>query len=147
MIFLVVNLPAGWTAASGAMAAEFLYRAAGAGFYGAFTQALSRARPRWQATLAAFVALPCGSHLIEYFIHEARGTPNIAASIAVSACFTAVTTLFNLYAMRRGVLLAGPDGRPLLEDLRRLPRMITGFVGSGLEEAARLAGPGRGPAR
>jgi len=131
IIFLVANLTAGWRAATGAMAAEFLYRSITAGFYGAITQALGRAEPEWAAALAAMVLLPLLSHSIELTVHLLRGTPKLLASLIASVCFTALSTLFNLYAMRRGALVVGEASGSVAADLRRLPRLIGGFLAVG----------------
>jgi hypothetical protein len=45
LIFLFANLTAGWRAAAGAMAAEFVFRAVTSGFYGSLTQAFRKAQP------------------------------------------------------------------------------------------------------
>src|SRR5579871_2875725 len=108
-IFLFANLAAGWRAATGAMLAEFIYRSISAGFYGAITQAFREAEPAWAAGLAVILVVPVISHTIELAIHLARGTPKIITSMVVSICFTAISTLFNLYAMRRGALVTGKD--------------------------------------
>jgi hypothetical protein len=42
--------------------------------------------------------------------------------------FTVVSTLFNFYAMRRGALAVGRDTPSMLDDLRAMPRLITGFL-------------------
>jgi len=59
-------------------------------------------------------------------------------------CFTAVSTLFNLYAMRRGVLVTGADAPSVRSDLRRVPALICCFVAEGLialyTQLGRLAG-------
>ena len=131
LVFLFANLGAGWHAATGAMLAEFLYRGVSAGFYGAITQALSGAEPPWAAGLVAMVALPLTSHSIELAVHVLRGTPKIITSVIASVCFTAVSTLFNLYAMRRGALVVGKGSDTVAGDLRRVPRLIGGFVAAG----------------
>lgn len=126
-LFFAVNLGAGVHAALGAMAAEFAYRGVTAGFYGAFTQAASRSGPRRAAAVTAgIVAL---SHSVEFTVHWLRGTPNLRGSIAASACFTLLSTLFNLHAMRRGVLVTGAGGSSLWDDLRALPRTLGSFGG------------------
>lgn len=130
-MFFCTNLTAGWRAATGAMLAEFVYRALTAGFYGALTQAFRRAEPAWAAMLAAMVLLPFVSHSIELLIHLLRGTPNLVTSIAVSACWTAVSTSFNVYAMRRGALVVGQGSGSIMDDLRQVPALIGGFVASG----------------
>jgi hypothetical protein len=131
VIFLCANLTAGWRAASGAMLAEFLYRGCSAGFYGAITQALREAKPAWAANATAMIALPLVSHAIELTIHLARGTPKIKTSFIASVCFTALSTLFNLYAMRRGALVVGEGSDTVKGDLKRVPRLIGGFLAAG----------------
>jgi hypothetical protein len=130
-IFLFANLSAGWKAATGAMLAEFCYRAVTAGFYGAFTQAFRQAEPAWAAALAVAILLPAVSHSIELAVHLARGTPRIVTSIVASVIFTIVSTLFNWFAMRRGALIVGAEGGSLLQDLKRLPRLICAFLAAG----------------
>ena len=128
-IFFCVNLPAGRRAALGAMLAEFLYRGVTAGFYGAITQAFGEADPAWTAGLIVMFLLPLVSHSVELCVHLLRGTPNIFGSVAASVAFTALSTLFNLYAMRRGALVVGSGASSVGEDLRRMPGLIVGFVG------------------
>lgn len=130
-IFLCANLTAGWRAATGAMLAEFLYRGFSAGFYGAITQALREAEPAWAANATAMIALPLISHSIEFAIHVARSTPKIKTSIIASVIFTALSTLFNLYAMRRGALVVGEGSDTVKGDLKRIPRLIWGFLSAG----------------
>jgi hypothetical protein len=127
-IFLAVNLRAGWKAALGAMAAEFAYRSVAAGFCGALTQAFRGAEPAWMAGFAVAVLLPLLSHSIELLIHWFRGTPSLWASIAASAGFTAISTVFNWYAMRQGVFVVGEGSASLAADLRRIPRILLEFV-------------------
>ena len=127
-IFLAVNLKAGWKAAVGAMAAEFAYRALASGFCGALTQAFRGAEPAWMAGLVVAVLLPLVSHSIELLVHWLRGTPNLWGSIVASAAFTAVSTVFNWYAMRKGVFVVGDGSASLAADLRRIPRILFEFV-------------------
>lgn len=130
-IFFTVNLAAGWRAALGALLAEFLLRAATSGFYGALTQAFRRVEPAHTAALTVVILLPVATHSLEFLVHWARGTPKLALSIAVSACFTCVSTLFNLYAMRRGTLVTGHGGASLADDMRRMPGVVAGFLLAG----------------
>jgi hypothetical protein len=125
-LFFAVNLGSGVHSALGAMFAEFAYRGATAGFYGALTQAASRSGPRRAAAVAAGIVLL--SHGVEFTVHWLRGTPNLRGSIAASACFTLLSTLFNLHAMRRGVLVTGSQGASLWADLRALPRVFGSFL-------------------
>ncbi|MGO9240255.1 MAG: hypothetical protein ACLQBJ_05545 [Bryobacteraceae bacterium] len=127
-IFFTVNLKAGWRAAVGAMLVEFAWRTATSGGWGAVTQMLRKVKPDWQAVLGAMLVVPAVSHSIEFTIHYTRGTPVLARSILTSICFTQISNLFNLYAMRRGALIVGAEARPLGEDMKRVPALIGGFL-------------------
>lgn len=127
-IFFAVNLHAGWDAATAALLTEFVYRASTAGFYGAITQSLRRVEPAWKAALAGLLLLPLFQHSLEYAVHWLRGTPHVGASVAVSACFTALSTLFNLYAMRRGAMVVDDAAPGLGDDLKLMPALVAGFV-------------------
>lgn len=139
MLFFVVNLGAGLDAAGSAMIAEFTLRAVTAGFYGALTQTFASIQPAWAATLAASLLLPVTAHSVEFALHYVRGTPALAASIGASAAFTVISTQFNLYAMRRGVLIVGAGSLTLAGDLKRLPLVAAGFCAGGVTAAARGA--------
>ena len=130
-LFFAVNAHAGLDAATAALLTEFALRATTAGFYGATTQAFRQAEPAWAATAAVSFILPIVTHSVELLVHWLRGTPALAASISASAAFSVLSTQFNLYAMRRGSLIVGHGSHSLLEDLRRAPRLVAGFVLSG----------------
>jgi hypothetical protein len=129
-LFFSANLSAGLDAAFAAMLTELVFRAATAGFYGGLTQSFRHATPHWLASITVMVLLPVCTHTIEFFVHWFRGTEKLAASIMVSAIFTVISTLFNLFAMRRGVLIVGEGRGSLLADLRQIPRLIVLFVAS-----------------
>jgi hypothetical protein len=130
-VFFFANLSHGFAAARGAMLAEFVYRALTAGFYGALTQACRKSAPRGRLVVLLIVGLPLGQHALEFAIHWVRGTPALKTSIISSIVFTVISTLFNLHAMRRGVLVAGHEGCSLVEDLRAIPATIISFLLSG----------------
>jgi hypothetical protein len=127
-IFFGANLAAGWRAAVAAMSVELLYRGISAGLFGALTQAFREAQPVWLACTTAMVLLPLVSHSLEFTIHLMRGTPKLITSIVSSVIFTALSTLFNLYAMRRNILTVGGDSRSLISDFRAMPRILAGFL-------------------
>jgi len=121
LLFFVANLSAGWQAASGAFLAECAFRVSTAGFYGALTQRIGRIEPEIRSMGIAIIVLPAIAHSLEFLVHWSRGTANLELSITVSIAFTMLSTTFNVFAMRRGVLVCGP-GR------RRLPRLVRDFV-------------------
>jgi hypothetical protein len=127
-IFFSVNLTAGKRAAFAAMLAEFLFRAATTGFYGSFTQAFRRVEPAWQASVIVMFGLPLVSHSLEFTLHWLRGTPNLKASIGASIVFTVLSSLFNLYVMRRGAMIVGAESDSLWRDFARMPRLVGGFL-------------------
>lgn len=127
-IFFSTNLGAGRDAAVRAMLTEFAYRGLLSGVIGSFTEALRSCQPYWAAALTASVMLPAFSHVIEFTVHSLRGTPRMITSVSVSIGFSIVTVLFNLYAMRHGVLVVDGEHKTLLEDLVAMPRIIAGFV-------------------
>ncbi len=130
-LFLCTTLTAGWRAATGAMLAEFLYRGLSSGFCGAVTQAFSGAEPAWAAAGTTAILLPAATQAIESVMHVVLRTPNIRAGLIASILFTAISTLFNLYAMRRGTLLVGSESGSIGADLRHVPALIGGFILAG----------------
>lgn len=130
-IFFAANLGSGFNAALGAMCAEFAYRSITAGFYGAVTQRFRRAEPRWLAATVVGVGVPLVSHTIEFTVHWLRGTPHLKTSMSASVIFTIISTLFNLHAMRKGVLVVGQGSASIGSDLRSVPRTIVSFLTSG----------------
>ena len=127
-MFLVVNLPAGVDAGLRAMTTEVLFRVVASGALGSATQAFRDAAPTATTVITALVAIPAVGHLAEYSVHRLAGTARLGESIATSVAFSMLTTAFNLFAMRRGVLVVGHDRQSLVQDLRRLPALIGAFV-------------------
>jgi hypothetical protein len=130
-IFFSANLSVGMRAAVGAMVVDWSFRALLCGVTGSITQSLRKAEPAWAATLTAIVVLPAFSHAIEFLVHWVHGTPKLATSIIASVAFTILSTLFNLYAMRQGVLLVHQGGKSLTYDFIMMPRVVLGFVAFG----------------
>jgi hypothetical protein len=127
-IFFFVNLTAGWPAAVAAMSTELVFRGITSGFYGTISEGLAEAEPQWAAALCVMLAVPLVNHSLEFGVHWLRGTQKLMPSIAASVVFTMLSTLFNLYAMRRGALLVGTGRGSLLEDLRRSPALLWNFL-------------------
>lgn len=130
-IFLLSGLRGGWRGALSAMLVESAFRAVTSGFYGAATQALRRFQPEWLALVLILVVLPGVVQVLEALLHWLRGTPNLTAGLGISLLVTAISCLFNFYAMRRGALLTGGEGQSFGRDLARIPRLIGGFIAAG----------------
>ena len=127
-IFFSINGRAGYRAAIAAMTTEFCFRFLTSGFYGAMTENFRRVEPPLAGTIAAMIVLPLVSHSLELLVHWLRGTAYLQVSIGGSVIFTALSTAFNLFAMRRGALVVGTGRRSLLEDMAAMPRLVALFI-------------------
>lgn len=127
-IFLVATIHRGWTATFGAVLAECLYCAATAGFYGALIQSLRDAEPPWLTILFLTAVVPGIFQIFEAVLHWIRATPHWRIVESFSIVVSAVSSLFNWYAMKRGTLLVGGEGDSLGSDLRHLPRLLLSFL-------------------
>ena len=127
LVFLLINWTAGAQAASTAMVVEFAYRILTSGFFGSLVQSFRKMEPAWKANLYVVLLLPAVNQGLDLWIHWLNGTPKLAASLVASTIITVWAALFNLYAMRHGVLVTGRDARPLRDDLRQLPALVAGF--------------------
>jgi len=128
LIFFCANLAAGPRAAVAALLTELTFRGVASGFYGAITEAFRYAEPEWAAALVAMILLPIAGHSAEFLVHFLRGTVKLKAGMIASVSFTAVSTAFNLYAMRQGALITGEGQQSLGNDMKRMPRLIIGFL-------------------
>ncbi len=127
-IFLIASVRRGWAVAAAALITEAVFCAVTAGFYGMFVQAVRNARPKWVTGLLITVLIPAGFQGLEYGMHYVRGTPHLKGAEIASVIISALSALFNWYAMRRGALLVGGEGGDFGGDMRRMPRLIFNFV-------------------
>jgi hypothetical protein len=130
-IFLGVTVRRGFRVSASAVLTECLFCAITAGFYGALVQNLRDAKPQWLTLLFLTVALPGIFQVFEFLLHRLHGTPHLKIAEFISIGVSAISALFNWYAMRRGALLVGGEGGSFGSDLRRLPRLIFAFITSG----------------
>ncbi len=127
-IFFLAAVRQGWQAAIAALFTETIFCALSAGFYGAVVQILKDAEPQWLTGVFLTVVIPVIFQALEYLLHWFQGTPHLHIAAIVSLVVSAVSALFNWYAMRRGTLLIGREGGGFGGDLRRLPRLLFGFL-------------------
>ena len=128
LLFFAVNRGAGVDAGLAALQTEFVFRVVTSGFYESLTQALSRLRPARTGMLLALLVLPVVSHGLELLVHWQRGTARLGASLAASVSVTVISTAFNVFAMRHGVMTVGPGSASLASDLRRTPALLASFA-------------------
>ncbi len=124
-----------------AVGIELAFRFLTTGVAGAVVQSFRRATPEWAATVIISISLPTITHLIEFFTHYVQenyyadifpASTNSARqkTFAISVLFSVVSAMFNLYLMRRGVLLvgAGEETQTLRNDFKKIPFMISEFI-------------------
>lgn len=124
-----------------AVSVELISRFISTGIAGAVVQSFRRSTPVWQANIIVSILLPAFSHTVEFVTHygQERFLYDIFAAsensarqrtFAISVLFSVISVLFNLFAMRHGVLLvgAGDETQTLRSDVKRLPRMVGEFT-------------------
>jgi len=136
-LFFTTNLAAGLGAAQSAFVTELAFRGATAGFYGALTQAFREAHPEWAGTVGAMIVLPVVAHTVEALVHWLRGTARLVDSMAASIGFSVLSTAFNLFAMRRGILIVGDEGGSLRHDLAQMPGLWRDFMRAAVKTLLR----------
>lgn len=130
-----------WAVTLTAVLVELGFRLITTGIAGSVVQSFRRATPVWLANVIVTISLPAFSHTVEFFTHYAQERylyDVFAASensgrqraFAISVLFSAISALFNLFAMRHGVLLVGAGDETLSfrSDLKRLPKLVGVFV-------------------
>jgi len=127
-IFLAATIHQGWESAVAALFTESVFCVLTAGFYGAIVQTLRNAEPEWLTAVFLTLMMPAIFQVSEYWLHWLRGTPHLRPAEIVSVIVSAISALFNWYAMRRGTLLVGSEGRTFGTDLCSLPRLILAFM-------------------
>lgn len=126
--FFLASLKLGLAEALRAAGIEFLLFAAMAGFTGALIQNIRFLQPVWWRMTLLLAGVPAILHTGEWFGHTWLGTPARNRGVLFSVILSIVAALFNLYAMRKGALVAGREGDSFLLDLARFPRLIGGFL-------------------
>jgi uncharacterized membrane protein YccC len=123
-LFVALTVSHGKRYAVAAFLIEAIYRTITSGFYGAITQALRDIRPAWAGVAIFAVVLPVVVQTLDTFLHVLGGTPNLWVGTLISGCWTALASLFDWYAMRKGVLLTGHGSQSLLADAKAIPEVL-----------------------
>lgn len=120
---------------------ELGFRFFTSGISGSLVQSFRHATPAWIATLVVTITLPIFSHSVEYITHYVQevyfkgvlpGSQNNGRqwAFAFSVLFSALSAMFNLFAMRHGVLLvgAGKETKSLWADFKKIPALVLEFL-------------------
>jgi hypothetical protein len=130
-IFLVATMRRGRAEISIAVLVEIVFSCATAGIYAAFTQAVRFAQPEWLAASIVAVGIPSALYGFDYLAHVYTGMHNVRPAVTFATALSVVSTLFNLFMMRRGAMVVGEESQPLWRDLMRVPVLFVQFVIAG----------------
>jgi hypothetical protein len=106
---------------------EIAYVTFTAGTYAAMQQRALGLRNRWIGNSIVTVAVPALAQGLDWLAHRLSGAPATHGTLMAVCVFTFVSALFHLHVMRNGAFLSG-CGRSLLDDCRRIPRLLAGFL-------------------
>jgi hypothetical protein len=119
--------------AVGAAIAQSIFRFIFGGVSGAIIQSFSKVEPAWHAVLTVPLVLAAFSHIVEYIVQtmydNQTGVNGKGKAIAVSILISAISAVFNLFAMRRGALLVKDESeQSIWRDLKRMPWLAFEFL-------------------
>lgn len=106
---------------------EIVYVTLTAGFYAGMQQKALGLRKLWLGNLIVVLGVPGLAQVLDWTAHRVTGAVVTQRGMLAVSLFAALSALFHLHAMRNGVFLTG-RGRSLVDDFRRMPRLIAGFV-------------------
>jgi hypothetical protein len=127
-IFAVGTLRRGAAVLGAAVLTETAVSVFNAGFYGSIVQLLRNRKPLWLTGLLLVIAIPALGQAIEFAAHSLNHTPHRQVAILASSLLSALSALFNWYAMRHDALLVAEERTSFGRDLKRLPGLIVKFV-------------------
>lgn len=119
--------------AVGAVIALSVYRLLFGGVAGAIIQSFSKVEPAWHAVVTIPVALAALSHLIEYGVLKVidyfQGSDGSNRALLFSVTMSVISAVFNLFAMRRGILLVKDETKQSIwRDLGHMPWLFLEFI-------------------
>lgn len=107
---------------------EMIYVTLTAGIYAGLQQRALGFRSRLLGDLTVVLGVPMLAQILDWLSHRAAGAAAPGRATLMVCIFAVISALFHLHVMRRGAFLTGRTGRSLLDDFRRMPRLIAGFV-------------------
>jgi hypothetical protein len=112
---------------------QFIFRVSFGGVGGAIIQRFSKVEPPWHATITVPVFITAISHIIEFIIQinfDAYYGTNLAAKTTIASIVISVmSAVFNLFLMRRGVMLVKDEQEKSLgKDFASIPRLLFDFI-------------------
>jgi len=119
--------------AIGAALTQSVFRLIFGGVNGAIIQSFSKVEPAWHAVLTVPLVLATLSHIVEFFVQTVydnqTGVNGKGKAILISVVVSAISAVFNLFAMRRGALLVRDESQQSIwRDLKRMPWIALEFI-------------------
>lgn len=127
LVYLVAMARTGIRGSLAIVLVEIAYVALTAGIYAGMQQKALGLRSRLLGNLIIVFCVPGLSQALDWLTHRITGAPAPARATLAVCIFAAVSALFHLHVMRNGVFLTG-QGRSLLSDFCRMPRLVATFV-------------------
>ncbi len=116
-----------------AMAVQFIFRALSGGANGAIIQSFSKVNPAWHAVVTIPFVLTIFSHIGEWVVQAGfdayTGTTGKTTAVLLSVLASVISAGFNLFAMRRGVLLVKDESQQSFwRDIKQMPWIVFELV-------------------
>jgi hypothetical protein len=127
IVYLVTMMHSGAHGLLSIVLVEIGYVTLTAGIYAGMQQNALRLRSQLLGNLIVVVGVPGLAQTLDWFSHRLTHTVAPHKTLLAVSFFTVLSALFHLHVMRNGGFLTG-QGSSLLDDFRRVPRFIAGFV-------------------
>jgi hypothetical protein len=123
----------GFRMALGAMAIQFIFRAITGGTNGSIIQSFSKVEPAWHAVVTIPFILTIVMHIGEWILQSSydsvTGTTGKTTAVLISIMASVVSGGFNLFAMRRGILLVKDESQQSFwRDIKQMPWIVFELV-------------------
>jgi hypothetical protein len=106
---------------------EIAYVSLTAGIYAGMQQRALGLRSRLLGNLIITVGVPGLAQALDSAAHQVSGAVVTGRATLAVCVFAVLSALFHLHVMRQGAFLTG-TGRSLVDDFRRMPLIVVGFV-------------------
>lgn len=116
-----------------AMGLQFIFRAVTGGTNGAIIQSFSKIEPAWHAVVTIPIVLTVFMHIGEWLLQAAfdsyYGTSGKTTAVLISILGSVISAVFNLFAMRRGLLLVKDESQQSFwRDIKQMPWIVFELV-------------------
>ncbi|MGH9945904.1 MAG: hypothetical protein ACRD6X_01745 [Pyrinomonadaceae bacterium] len=116
-----------------AMSVQFIFRAVTGGTNGAIIQSFSKIEPVWHAVVTIPIVLTFFMHIGEWLLQSAfdsyTGTNGKTTAVLISILGSVISAGFNLFAMRRGILLVKDESQQSFwHDIKQMPWIVFELV-------------------